>query len=140
MRKIFTIVVFVLIGTVGNVWGAEEYPAGSFVGISESTRNLFEGYIRCGSLMKKLIPTSTTPMLTEIQAISSYSREIEAKVKQVHKFLGSLVDKTVDSFLDECVIANPTLSIPKDRGAIIFQLLRRDLEAWLKDHEMFLSE
>ena len=139
MRKIFTIACFVLIGLSGGVWGSEEYPSGSFVGISESTRNLFEGYIRSGSLMKLVVPTSETPTLAAIKAIGSYSRDISAKTQKVKGFLDGLVDTLGEEFSAECSKANPTLKLSDEKSCEILALLRRDLEAWLKTHEIFLK-
>ncbi len=140
MRKIFTIVCFALTWLCGDLWGTAEYSIGNFVEVSESTRNLFEGYVRCGSLVKPLVPTSDTPILKGIQTIGAYSRDIEAKVKHVKDLLGKLVDTLGETFSKECCLANPTLKLSPEKSNEILTLLRRDLEAWLKEYGAFPSE
>lgn len=78
-------------------------------------------------------------MLVAIQAIGANSRDIAAKAMEVKDFLDSLVDTLGEAFSDECRVANPTLNLPHKKSCEILALLRRDLEAWLKDHEMFLK-
>ncbi|MBH1989864.1 MAG: hypothetical protein I8H80_01655 [Alphaproteobacteria bacterium] len=140
MRKIIIIICFALTGIFGDVQGAAVYSVGNFAEVSESTRNLFEGYIRCGSLLKPLMPTSKTPLLIAINTIATYSRDIEAKVKQVKDLLGELVDTLGETFSKECCLANPTLKLSPEKSNEILTLLRRDLEAWLKEYGAFPSE
>lgn len=140
MRKIFTIICFALTGVCGNLWGAAEYSVGNFSEVSESTRNLLEGYVRCGSLIKPLVPTSKTPMLVAIQAIGSYNRNIAEKTKQVKDFLDGLVDTMCEDFSTECSNANPTFRLSVENAYEILAFLRRDLEVWLKEHRIFLQE
>lgn len=133
MRKIFTIIWFSLTGICGNLWGAAEYSIGNFAEVSESTRNLLVGYIRCGSLQKPLFPTPKTPILMAIRTIAIYSRDIEKKVKQVKFFLDSYVGTLDEAFCDECCVANPTLRLPFEKACDILALLRKDLEVWLNE-------
>lgn len=140
MRKIVTIICFALSVLCGDLWGGVEYPVGSFVGISESTRNLFAGYVRCGSLVKSLVPTSETPILTAIKAIGAYSMDIAAKAKEVKFFLDSLVGSLGEAFSAECRVANPTLNLSPEKSCEILVLLRKDLETWLEKHRIFLEK
>ena len=139
MRKIVTIVCFVLVGVCENLWGAAGCPIVNFVEVSESTRNLLGCYIRCGMLIKPLVPTSNTPMLKAIKVIGSNSLNIAEKTKQVKDFLDGLVDTVGEDFSAECFIANPTLNLSSIKSCEILALLRRDLEIWLGNHEMFLK-
>ncbi|QOL19901.1 hypothetical protein [Candidatus Bodocaedibacter vickermanii] len=137
MRKIIIIICFALTGIFGDVQGAAVYSVGNFAEVSESTRNLFEGYIRCGSLLKPLVPTSKTPLLIAINTIATYSRDIEAKVKQVKALWGKLGDILGGSFSDECRIANPTLNLSFEKACEILELLRIDLAVWLAEYGAF---
>jgi hypothetical protein len=138
MRKIIITVCFILTGVCENLWGASgEYSDGSFVEISDPTRNLLKGYIRCGSLMKSLVPTKDTPILMWVKIIGSYSIDIAEKVDQVRGFLDGFVQIGGEEFSMECCLANPTLKLSPARSNEILAWLRRDLEVWLMKHEMF---
>jgi hypothetical protein len=141
MRKIFAVLYIVITGLCGNLWGASgEYSDGCFVGISDPTRNLLKGYIRCGSLMKSLVPTKDTPILMWVKIIGSYSRDIAEKVDQVKGFLNGFVQVGGEEFSRECCLANPTLKLSLARSNEILAWFRSDLENWLMKHEMFLEK
>jgi hypothetical protein len=140
MRKIIIIIGFALTGIFGDVQGAAGYSVGNFAEVSESTHNLLRGYIRCGSLLKPLMPTSKTPLLIAINTIAAYSRDIETKAKQVKALWGKLGDVFGGSLSDECRIANPTLNLSFEKACKILELLRIDLAVWLEEYGAFPPE
>jgi hypothetical protein len=121
------------------LWGAEGFPIVNFIGVSESTRNLLGGYIRCGMLIKPLVPTKNTPILRAIKGIGSYSLNVVEKTKQVKGFLDGLVNTVGEEFSSECLVANPTLKLSVAKSYEILAVLRRDLEIWLDNHGAFLE-
>jgi hypothetical protein len=139
MSKIFTIICFILTEGCGNLWGAEGFPIVNFIGVSETTHNLLGGYIRCGMLIKPLVPTKHTPILRAIKGIGSYSLNVVEKTKQVKGFLDGFVNTVGEEFSAECSLANPTLKLPSIKSCQILALLRRDLEFWLDNHGAFLE-